>query len=453
MFHPGSEPKSSEARPKFKWRNKLGKPATATPPKKRASTLSPQTAVLSPTQMLKQRICCDVCTHDDILVVALREVSGDLVKGERLLRQLHQQHESVGHDRFQECLRLLPAHSVKGAVALLGIAQRHPNLTPNHAATLKGLVDMGFEEAPAFDALLQTSGDTQAAIELLRAAVTTKAFSECAYLAAYKRIAAPTQTYELLAKIHSLCRLFVASKRGMQCEADDFFNRLQCKIDSRHGHLANPGLAATRMWSTVEILYITGARAGQYEFCHLLNQVLRDDVPGPMLDCAVLVARAINRHCVQGSYTGWPNGPDGTEATNRRSDVKDTTFRSGGLRRDLRGWYVPGRSYRSNMFVASSFTRAVAQTFEIQAGASCDKDPVMWIFKFEHEDCLHVNFLRQGAESICKENEFLLCPGSVLTVEAVAWSSSLEERPHEITLRVASDNTTEPESLPLSPWC
>ena len=281
----------------------------------------------------------------------------------------------------------------------------------------------------------------------------TKAFSECAYLAAYKRIAAPTQTYELLAKIHSLCRLFVASKGGMECEADDFFNRIQCKIDSRRGHLANSGLAATRMWSTVEILHITGPRAGQYEFCHLLNQVLRDDIPGPMLDCAVLVARAINRHCVQGSYTGWPNGPDGIQATNRRSDVKDTTFRGGGLRRDLREWYVQGRSYRTNMFVASSFTRAVAQTFEIQAGASRDKDPVMWIFKFEHENCLHVNFLRQGAEAVCEENEFLLCPGSVLTVEAVAWSSNLEERPHEITLRVASDNTTEPENLPLSPWC
>ena len=75
-------------------------------------------------------------------------------------------------------------------------------------------------------------------------------FSDCAYLAAYKRIAAPTQTHELLAKVHSLCRLFVASKGGMQCEADDFFNRLQCKIDSRRSHLANPGLAATRMWST-----------------------------------------------------------------------------------------------------------------------------------------------------------------------------------------------------------
>ena len=105
------------------------------------------------------------------------------------------------------------------------------------------------------------------------------------------------------------------------------------------------------------------------------------------------------------------------------------------------------------MFVASSFTRAVAQTFEIQAGASRDKDPVMWIFKFEHENCLHVNFLRQGAEAVCEENEFLLCPRSVLTVEAVAWSSNLEERSHEITLRVASDNTTEPENLPLSPWC
>ena len=95
MFHPGSAPKPSQAKPNV-WRSKVEKPATATPLKKRASTSTPSArAVLSPAQMLKQRICCDVCTHGDVIAAAFQNVSGDLVKVEQLLRQLHQQQPSV----------------------------------------------------------------------------------------------------------------------------------------------------------------------------------------------------------------------------------------------------------------------------------------------------------------------------------------------------------------------
>ena len=117
-------------------------------------------------------------------------------------------------------------------------------------------------------------------------------------------------------------------------------------------------------------------------------------------------------------------------------------------------WFAPGKKYRTNMFVASSFRRAASEKFECRAGASVDKDPVRWVFKFEHERCLHVNFLRPGAESTCtNELEFLLTPGSVLVVESVQRSSSLHDAPHEIRVRVSPDNALEPLDLPVAPWC
>ena len=62
------------------------------------------------------------------------------------------------------------------------------------------------------------------------------------------------------------------------------------------------------------------------------------------------------------------------------------------------------------------------------------KDPVRWVFKFEHERCLHVNFLRPGAESTCtNELEFLLTPGSVLVVESV--QRSLREGVEDVECR------------------
>ena len=65
-----------------------------------------------------------------------------------------------------------------------------------------------------------------------------------------------------------------------------------------------------------------------------------------------------------------------------------------------------------------------------------------------------MNFLRPGHESTCKELEFLLPPGSVLTVESATWSTDLNDRAHEIVLRVAPDNWPEKEPLDLAfaPW-
>jgi hypothetical protein len=112
-----------------------------------------------------------------------------------------------------------------------------------------------------------------------------------------------------------------------------------------------------------------------------------------------------------------------------------------------------GLRFRSNQYLASSFQRRVAERFTIQPNVSVDKDPMVWTFKFQHENCHHVNFLRPGHEStLNRELEFLLPPGSVLTVESTTWSTNTAATPHEISLRVAPDNMSEPLDLAFAPW-
>jgi hypothetical protein len=105
------------------------------------------------------------------------------------------------------------------------------------------------------------------------------------------------------------------------------------------------------------------------------------------------------------------------------------------------------------MFVASSFTRAVADKFRFRPEASTDKEPMLWVFRFLEQNCIHVNFLRPGDDSSLNELEFLLPPGSVLTVVETVRSCNLELNPHRITVLVAPENALEPLDLPLAPWC
>ena len=412
------------------------------------------------------------------------------------LQDLHALHAKLGDEAVTNCLHRSwgsPAF-LPTVISILGTHSRWPNLTFDETLLVTKFVGMGFPEDESIRVLSSVSGDQGKALEKLkashppasrapaspsgptpscatpttqpappRASVPAKLFSQSSYLAAYQRTAPPEQGYELLAKVHRLCCLFAAAKvrdeaadvrSRAAAAADRFFNDLQRQLDSRSGHLADVGTAATRIWSSAVTLRLgpPGDLIGEYEFAQMLNEVLRGDRASALLDCAVVVARAINRHCVQGTYTGWPDGPLGIG--NRQSDKKDTTFRGGALRRDLIDWFAPGKKYRTNMFVASSFRRAAAEKFECRAGASVDKDPVRWVFKFEHERCLHVNFLRPGAESTCtNELEFLLTPGSVLVVESVQRSSSLHDAPHEIRVRVSPDNALEPLDLPVAPWC
>ena len=319
---------------------------------------------------------------------------------------------------------------------------------------------------------IEHEGERQASLKRLRPRGSVpprcvqplRRFDRSEYLDSYKRAAKPKQAYELLPKVHNLIQAFarkhwtavstaVSTEEAVRKRADDFFNVLQRCIDSKNGQLALPGLAATRMWSCAGVLELDqqGAPPKEYEFCGIINDTIRRDEPGSMLDWAAEIARAINLHCVQGSYTGWPDGPQAVSSW-RRSDELDTTFRGGGIKRDTFAWFTPGLKFRSNQFLASSFQRRIADKFMINPNASVTMDPVLWTFRFEHEKCHHVNFLRPGHESECKELEFLLPPGSVLTVESSRWSTDVTQCPHQIVLRAAPDNLYEPEDLAFAPW-
>ena len=49
-----------------------------------------------------------------------------------------------------------------------------------------------------------------------------------------------------------------------------------------------------------------------------------------------------------------------------------------------------------------------------------------------------------------REAEFLFAPYSTFTIKSVKWGDG--GKPHKIKIRAATDNSTKPEDLPLSPW-
>lgn len=215
--------------------------------------------------------------------------------------------------------------------------------------------------------------------------------------------------------------------------------------------------AALRLWSSDR--RITSSR-GKVELCSLLNHAIRDDRE-PALRPALLLTRAINLFCTKPKNTRRLWGFYGRETasgrqdrwpTGRNSDVRDTTFRGGGLPEEHRPFFEVGRRFRSRMFVASSFRRRVALYFMKR-----QKLPrVLWTLRFDAEfGCRHVNLLRRGDGGQITEDEFLLSPYTAFEVIEVARGcAGTDDDPYRITLAVAHDNQCEawPEDLPLAPW-
>lgn len=428
---------------------------------------------------------CSLCLQR---ALALASQGSDV---DHSLRKLHDIHvQAPAFLNWEEMLLSASSMNLQNfeiECQLLMLATRHRLTNIVHASMLQQVIVNGFSEQEAYGALCHY-GCVEQAISHLRASkapmmnpgtpslllhplppataptssprtggartttLETKLFSQSAFITAYnkaKDASSYKQMYEILPHIHMLIRKF-AQFKGTSSEsiADNFFDKLQCGIDAKGGQLAQVGRAVVRIWSSSAVVKLDGQ---EYEFCTILNSVLRRDEMGDMLDHAAVISRAINRVCVNQSYTAWPDGPQ--QLAPRHSDERDTTFRGGGIRKDVLPWFQQGKKYRTNMFVATSFYRSVAEKFQVEAGASQTLDPIMWKFQFEHENCLHVNFLRPGIESTHSEYEFLLPPGTVLTVVDLVWRGHATGEPHEITVKVAPDNAKEPLDLPLSPWC
>ena len=224
-----------------------------------------------------------------------------------------------------------------------------------------------------------------------------------------------------------------------------------------YSNIDEPKQLAVLLWSSV-------VNCNGRELCSLLNQCIRDDDARPEthepLRSAVLLTRAINRvtvtadskrlNAVLDTYN-WPSGPN---AELGQSDEKDVTWRGGALPAEHLQFFKPGKQFRSNMFLATSFDKSVATgnfMDPIKPGSR-----VLWKFKFEHRNCKHVNFLGGDdiQSAVKSEREFLLSPYSIFTVASVLQSDDVETEPHFITLNVAPDNKLDldAEELPLAPW-
>ena len=180
------------------------------------------------------------------------------------------------------------------------------------------------------------------------------------------------------------------------------------------------------------------------ELCSLLNRALRDDGPtDALMRPAVRLTRALNAFCVtddSGDVNGWP--------------ANNQTYRGTVLPREHQFFYKLGKRYRVPMFLATSFDTSVATEFIERAEEAADHpngEPVLWTFQLDPVDkCLHVNYLQTD------EQEFLFAPYSAFQVVHAQWEERpTAERPHRVTLAVASDNRdlhNWPLELPLAPW-
>ena len=104
---------------------------------------------------------------------------------------------------------------------------------------------------------------------------------------------------------------------------------------------------------------------------------------------------------------------------------------------------------RTKMFVASSFSKNVAETFAERSYRNrSDDGKVLFRFNFMRHHCLHVNYIDRSG--FPEEKEFLLGPYTVLELQRVTVSKDLDLWPHQIEVKVAFDNQAESLDLPLA---
>jgi len=171
-----------------------------------------------------------------------------------------------------------------------------------------------------------------------------------------------------------------------------------------------------------------------------MNYAGRTDTPRFVEPLAVL-SRAINKNCVT------ERGPAVT-ASLQKHPPENVCFRGGGFHDDHRGFFTAGKHFRQPAYLATSFSRSVAENFIRMRGGS---DCVLWTIRIDPEHkCKHVNLVAKT--NVEGEQEYLFAPYSAFTVLSVSWNAGSVSHPHQIELLAAVDNKEEPEDLPLAPW-
>ena len=209
-----------------------------------------------------------------------------------------------------------------------------------------------------------------------------------------------------------------------------FFEQLEAEAMQNAQELSKDiPQAAQRMWTSAKQL-------GGKEFCFLLNFAIREDDP-ELIEFAAVLVRAVNQLCVTSGHVAVMHPPT------------NVCYRGGGFDDTHREFFSAGLQFRQPAYVATSFSRAVADRFIARA-----RGPrILWLIRIDPvRKCDHVNLIASAKSHVAGEEEYLFTPYSAFTVLSAKWNAGTAANPHIIELQAAVDNKAEPEDLPLAPW-
>jgi hypothetical protein len=217
-----------------------------------------------------------------------------------------------------------------------------------------------------------------------------------------------------------------------EAEEEAFVTELQSEWNLKEDAM----LASEHAWTSQRKL----AQAGDdqpIEFCSIFSQAMREDRASLARACAIF-ARGLKGNLVSQKSKG--QLPPGAKC-----------WRGGGFDDTHQGFFTVGKKYRVPVFLASSSSRAVTETFMgcVPRGVPA----VQWEIQFSHAGCKHVNCMR--VTHVAGEFEYLFQAYSTFTVLEVQWSAASPAtalQPHRITVLAAVDNALECEELPIAPW-
>eukprot|EP01043_Picozoa_sp_COSAG02_P034835 COSAG02_NODE_2459_length_8804_cov_3.707295_4_plen_238_part_00 len=193
--------------------------------------------------------------------------------------------------------------------------------------------------------------------------------------------------------------------------------------------------ASTDVSEIAQLIWTSAAQLRGKEFCSILNAMVRLDKP-PVIDQIAGISRALNMLCVTvgtGLRPGACHPPD------------FVCFRGGGFDMKYKEFFVPGRQFRQPAYLATSFSKSVADGFIQRAKTQCK---VLWIIRIDPKrKCNHVNFVLRS--NVPGEAEYLFAPYSAFEVLNATWTS---HGPSIIELLASPDNKEVSEYLHLAPW-
>ena len=306
--------------------------------------------------------------------------------------------------------------------------------------------------ARELDAKVRELEETEAAPAGAAVTRRSRTFKDSQFKALYDGISSKkVDVWEAVATLVTHYKGKKAAERFVK-KQEKFVKSQRRKMEAG-GEKCDPWHVAMLLWTSPE------TKGAGEELCSLLNRCLREDggadgAGRKALEAAARYTRLLNEgvvssrgsRCIAGRV--WPRGPAAAEG---RSDEAHATFRGAYLPDQYRRRYAPGARFRTQTYVATSFRRDVAREFMDRAecpAPGLEGGPVLWTVQFPSAGCAHVRYLNRSA--VKGEEEFLLAPYSILTVQAVQEGHG--DEPHRITVLVASDNKTGDELEELMPW-